>query len=63
MVAGTTYIMVTIARDTKYTMIIMITDIPQNTMALNNHMEGFLTKAQVRNVVKKCVNVLFVRCI
>jgi hypothetical protein len=43
--------MVTIARDTKYTMIIMITDIPQNTMALNNHMEGFLTKAQVRNVI------------
>jgi hypothetical protein len=51
MVAGTTYIMVTIATDTKYTMIIMITDIPQNTMALNNHMEGFLTKAQVRNVI------------
>jgi hypothetical protein len=59
MVADTTYIMVTIARDTKYTMTIMITDIPQNTMALNNHMEGFLTKAQVRNVVKKMCKCAF----
>jgi hypothetical protein len=49
MAAGTSYIMGTTKAGTMYT----ITDILQNTMILDYHMDDFPTKAQVR-IVQMC---------